>query len=147
MGWSDFAQTLERELAALKAQLEEKSAEIQDARSLAFNLTPMRSEHDAKDDLCEQIALLVERFKAQLADREKDARRLRAMMPLFEEARDAITAIPLAAAKLRNIRLDLADRMDEVGVPERWAAMNLEENNGTSFWKEVDAAIDAEDKK
>lgn len=57
------------------------------------------------------------------AQRERDGfmRRLSAMFPLFEEARDALTAIPLASAKLHNVRLDLADRMDDVGDPARWA--------------------------
>lgn len=63
--------------------------------------------------------LLMEHSEA----RAKAERRLRAMLPLFEEARDAITSIPLATAKLRGLRLDLADRMDDVGVPERWVAL------------------------
>lgn len=55
---------------------------------------------------------------------ERDAlkRRLEAMLPLFQEARDALTAIPLASAKVHNIDLSLGDRMDDVGVPSRWAA-------------------------
>jgi len=56
------------------------------------------------------------------AENERLRRRLAAMMPLFEEARDALPAIPLAAAKLRNLRLDLADRMDAVGNKELWEA-------------------------
>ena len=48
--------------------------------------------------------------------------RLTAMMPLFEEARDALCAISTTAAKLHNVRLDLADRMDVVGDPELWKA-------------------------
>ena len=48
--------------------------------------------------------------------------RLKAIMPLFQEARDALSAITTVQAKLHNIRLDLADRMDDVGIPERWRA-------------------------
>ena len=44
------------------------------------------------------------------------------LLPLFEEARDALTAIPLASAKLHNVRLDLAERMDRVGVKANWDA-------------------------
>lgn len=48
--------------------------------------------------------------------------RLAAVMPVFEEARDAITVITVDQCKLRGISLDLADRMDDVGIPDRWAA-------------------------
>jgi hypothetical protein len=59
------------------------------------------------------------------ADRSAGAvRRLTAMLPLFQEARDALPAITLASAQLRGIRLDLADRMDDVGVAERWNAID-----------------------
>ena len=47
--------------------------------------------------------------------------RLGAMMPLFEEARDALPAISEAAARLHHVDLTLADRMDSVGIPSRWA--------------------------
>ena len=45
-----------------------------------------------------------------------------AMMPLFQDARDAITALSVNQCKLHHISLDLADRMDDVGIPERWQA-------------------------
>lgn len=61
---------------------------------------------------------------AELAAVQADARRLKAMMPLFEEARDALTAIPLVSAKLHGLRLDLADRMDQVGIAENWKALD-----------------------
>jgi hypothetical protein len=48
--------------------------------------------------------------------------RFQAMLPLFEEARDALCAVTKYAAKLHNISPTLAERMDEVGVPARWAA-------------------------
>lgn len=51
---------------------------------------------------------------------QESHRRLKAIMPLFQEARDAITAITLESAKLRGIRLDLADRMDQIGEADRW---------------------------
>lgn len=46
-------------------------------------------------------------------------RRLTAMIPLFEEALDALTAIPLESAKLRGVRLDLADRIAELDAVAR----------------------------
>jgi hypothetical protein len=61
-------------------------------------------------------------FSEAVDERDALKRRLAAMFPLFQEARDALTAIPLASAKLHGIRLDLADRMDDVGVPDRWKA-------------------------
>ena len=45
--------------------------------------------------------------------------RLEKILPLFEEARDALPAISLAAAKLRGLDLTLGDRMDEAGRPQR----------------------------
>lgn len=80
---------------------------------------------DYRADNLRDAADEIERLRNAISDTtsERDAlkRRLTAMFPLFEEARDALTAIPLASAKLHNVRLDLADRMDDVGDPERWA--------------------------
>lgn len=69
--------------------------------------------------------------------------RLDAMIPLFEEARDALPAITLESAKLRGILLDLADRMDDVGDPERWAARK----SASAASADIDAARAAEAKK
>jgi hypothetical protein len=49
-------------------------------------------------------------------DAERMEYKLKLVMPLFEEARDALCAIPLASAKLHSVRLDLADRMDFAGT-------------------------------
>lgn len=54
-------------------------------------------------------------------ERDQLKARLDAMFPLFQDARDALTSIPLSSAKLHRIPLDLADRMDDVGAPSRWA--------------------------
>ena len=62
---------------------------------------------------------------------EQDARdaayykhRLKTILPLFEEARDALPAITETSRKLRGIAADLADRMDEAGTysREKWDA-------------------------
>lgn len=82
----------------------------------------------------------VEALRARVAELEE---RLDAMMPLFEEARDALPAITLGSAKLRGIRLDLADRMDDVGDPERWAARK----SASAASADIDAARAAEAKK
>ncbi len=79
-------------------------------------------------------------LRARVAELEE---RLDAMMPLFEEARDALPAITLGSAKLRGIRLDLADRMDDVGDPERWAARK----SASAASADIDAARAAEAKK
>ena len=79
-------------------------------------------------------------LRARVAELEE---RLDAMMPLFEEARDAIPAITLGSAKLRGIRLDLADRMDDEGDPERWAARK----SASAASADIDAARAAEAKK
>ena len=41
--------------------------------------------------------------------------RLAEIMPLFTEARDALTAISMASAKLHRVDLTLGTRMDAVG--------------------------------
>ena len=69
---AEIAEDMECELTALKAELE-------DARSLAFNLLPNRTEDDALSDLCEQIDLLGQR----LAEFEKDAKRYEKMKHLI----------------------------------------------------------------
>ena len=62
----------------------------------------------------------IEYLRAQLAEANNKVRRyeyrLSKIIPLFQEARDALPAISLASAKLRNIDLSLAERMDEIGV-------------------------------
>jgi hypothetical protein len=45
--------------------------------------------------------------------------RLQEIIPLFEEARDALTALTVAQCKLRNIDLTLGDRMDRAGTRTR----------------------------
>lgn len=79
-------------------------------------------------------------LRARVAELEE---RLDAMIPLFEEARDALPAITLESAKLRGIRLDLAYRMDDVGDPERWAARK----SASAASADIDAARAAEAKK
>ena len=69
---------------------------------------------------------IVKDLLAEIDRLAKSDRRLSDMLPLFQEARDALPAIKLTAAELRGIRLDLADRMDAVGVPETWLAMDAE---------------------
>lgn len=54
--------------------------------------------------------------------------RLEAMLPLFQEARDALTALTTTQLKLHGISPTLADRMDEVGIPARWQARRAMEN-------------------
>lgn len=51
---------------------------------------------------------------------ERKNKHLDAIMSLFEEARDAITALTRNQCKLHKISFTLADRMDEVGIPQRW---------------------------
>lgn len=51
-------------------------------------------------------------------------RRFNAMLPLFEEARDALPAITKTSARLRGISPTLADRMDRVGIPDEWAKID-----------------------
>lgn len=42
--------------------------------------------------------------------------KLAMVIPLFQEARDALPAITVASAKLHGVRLDLGDRMDIAGT-------------------------------
>jgi len=51
-------------------------------------------------------------------------RHFKAMLPLFQEARDAICAISTTTAKIHNISLVLAECMDDVGILERWKKLD-----------------------
>jgi hypothetical protein len=75
------------------------------------------------DAIIEQQNAEIARLTAENAALRKDAEyykwRLTDIIPLFQEARDALTAIPLASAKLRGLDLTLADRMDRAGTATR----------------------------
>ena len=95
---------LERELAAAQARIAElerelRIAECKNRGTLANNLCP---DHRDKQVGKPCLACAVERL-----ERERDAltRRLKAMLPLF-------------------IDLTLGDRMDAVGNPDRWKAID-----------------------
>ena len=107
----DAHTVLDAGIVLLKMQQELDSLR-KSARGQVANL------HDALGaSLVSESALEVDTMR-----KERDAlkRRLAAMMPLFQEARDALPAISLASAKLHGLDLTLGDRMDDVGVPERW---------------------------
>ncbi len=57
-----------------------------------------------------------EEFDKLKEDRNYLHWRLTEIIPLFEEARDALPAIQLHSARLHNVSLSLADRMDEAGT-------------------------------
>ena len=120
----------------------------------AAELDALRAERDQFKAMWERDSTalgkaLAQRDTARTDAEDKRARvaeleeRLDAMIPLFEEARDALPAITLESAKLRGIRLDLADRMDDVGDPERWAARK----SASAASADIDAARAAEAKK
>ena len=65
----------------------------------------------------------------EIENLKKHKRRLADMLPLFQEARDAITAISYSTAKLRGLSMDLDKRMDRVGILEEWEAMDKQREN------------------
>lgn len=73
-----------------------------------------------------------ERTLAMLLEAEQDLTairaRMRAMLPLFQEARDALTALTIPQCKLHGIDMFLADRMDDVGIATRWNKRALAED-------------------
>lgn len=87
-----------------------KSAPLPDPKGTAATLYVLEAREE------------IERLRAELAAAKADTERLAAMLPLFQEARDAITVISLTQARLHGLDLSLADRMDDVGIPERWKA-------------------------
>ena len=78
----------------------------------------------------ERINNNLEKLADQQAIIDRRTKRLNAIMPLFQEARDAICAISLTEAKLRGIDLTLANRMDDVGIQERWDAAEARKEKG-----------------
>lgn len=103
---------------------------VQRLRQLAARKWP--DAPNQEHSLFGEAASEIERLRAQLAERDRDAEylrwRLNEILPLFEEARDALPAISIAAAKLHRVDLSLGDRMDKAGTRTR---------------AEFDAAIDA----
>ena len=67
-------------------------------------------------------SVIIQSQKCRIAELEAIDRRARAMMPLLQDARDAVVALSMSQCKLHHISLDLADRMDAVGIKERWDA-------------------------
>lgn len=78
------------------------------------------------------MAALIAEMEARLRELEAGDRRLKAMLPLFEEARDALPAITEHSRKLRGISLTLADRMDDVGIYDRWKAIDAARKEQTT---------------
>ena len=71
----------------------------------------------------EAIADLAHCVRQELeAKHREEHERLKAIIPVFQEARDALPLIRDWQAQLAGVRPDLADRMDELGVPELWKA-------------------------
>ena len=72
--------------------------------------------------------------KSRLNELEERERRLLAIMPVFQEARDAITVITEHQRRLHNISIALADKMDELGEADKWKELDTkrlkETNNG-----------------
>lgn len=73
--------------------------------------------------ICDEAAAELDRLQARVAELEVDADyyvwRLQVILPIFQEARDALPAISLASAKLYRVDLSLGDRMDKAGTATR----------------------------
>lgn len=67
-------------------------------------------------------------LERELAEARKDARsierRCKAAISVLCEARDAIQCITTLQLKMHGISPTLADRMDDVGIRERWEALD-----------------------
>jgi len=119
------------------AQAQEKLAEWKLVFGPGLMGRLAQTPEDAKAMLKEMSDLAVsesaaeqEKLSAQQAIIDRRTKRLNAIMPLFQEARDAICAISLTEAKLRGIDLTLANRMDDVGIQERWDAAEARKEKG-----------------
>jgi hypothetical protein len=113
-----------------KAVLEQLRNDV--IESLSAQVAELRKERDVQSKLVGEQAADLVKCHWQVAELRKHERRLKAMLPLFEEARDALTAIPLASAKLHGLRLDLGVRMDDVGVMERWESIDAAKESGNA---------------
>lgn len=80
----------------------------------------------SKSQLADLVVDQRKRFAEIEAENEKLTKRLSASLDLLQEARDAICALSTMQIKLHHIRPDLADRMDTVGIRERWEAVEKE---------------------
>lgn len=72
---------------------------------------------------CTEAADEIERLRTELEAARRNAEyykwRLKEIIPLFEEARDALTAISMPSARLHGLDLSLAIRMDAAGTRTR----------------------------
>ena len=78
-----------------------------------------------------RIAALESELARVTKGRDAYERRLRAAITVLCEARDAIQCITRAQAKLHSIDLTLGERMDNVGIKERWLAIDAARKEGT----------------
>ena len=78
----------------------------------------------------DRIAALEAELARVTAERDAYERRLRAAITVLCEARDAIQCITRAQAKLHSIDLTLGERMDNVGIKERWLAIDAARKEG-----------------
>ena len=68
-----------------------------------------------RDTLAKEVADL----RDKLDEAEYFKHRLKTIIPIFQEARDALTALTVTQVQLHGISLSLADRMDEAGTYNR----------------------------
>lgn len=104
-----------QDIAPLRAFAQARAEECERLNGVVVTIHDERAREIARAEAAELLAATAQK------ERDELKARLTSMFPLFEEARDALTAIPLASAKLHNVRLDLAVRMDNVGDPKKWA--------------------------
>lgn len=124
-GYVDAADTYE-DRAEIRGLMHEAAAEIE---QLTAELTEARAFIKASSESARSL------YNGVSADAEFYKWRLKAIIPLFQDARDAITAIPLHVAKLRGLDLELGNRMDAAGTAtrEQFDALRAGGGEGTAL--------------
>ncbi len=102
-----------QQLQTARAEIEKLRAEISDARALVYNSTVPRTVEDQKGDLCEQIALLVERNKAETQNLRNQYKSMRAVVETLETCQYPMTYFDIV--RTRNA----LKALDEVEVADR----------------------------
>ena len=119
---------LQRELDAVQEQVKNMDAALDKHRKCIHemqaqhyaDLSTIRAQLDAVVVASsEAVNALQQRIKELKDDKAYLTQRLDEIIPLFEEARDALPAISLTSAKQNHVDLSLADRMDVAGTRTR----------------------------
>ena len=125
----ELGHRLELALDAIDIVIMPSDQRESDTKAVGGPVSDYGIDYDAQG-VVQRVRAFVESQATEIEHLRRPKKREQAMMPLFQDARDAIVALTKSQCKLHHISPDLADRMDDVGILERWEASEAESNEG-----------------